>query len=251
MTRPEAPDPVARAVGERAVLEDERDILLSALRDLDEERAAGDLTDADYEQLRDDYTRRAARVLYLLDHDGGLETEPLRVRPRRRRGLLLALALAPALIAVAVVALTAAIGDRGTGDTITGNVSAPDPLTEAAAFARNGDLDGAIERYDRILAADPDNVAALTYKGWLQIVGDDPEGIVSLIDAAELDPTFPDVHAFLALAFARLGRTDTALAELDRLESLDPPPELLRLVDDLRAELTTSNSVSTTSKPAR
>jgi hypothetical protein len=45
------------------VLEEEREFFLRSLRDLDAERAAGDLDELDYQGLRDDYTVRAAQVL--------------------------------------------------------------------------------------------------------------------------------------------------------------------------------------------
>jgi hypothetical protein len=44
-------------------LAEERDFLLSSLRDLDAEHDAGDIDDVDYETLRDDYTVRTAQVL--------------------------------------------------------------------------------------------------------------------------------------------------------------------------------------------
>ena len=43
-----------------AALEEERTFLLTSLRDLDAELAAGDIDRADYDELRDDYTRRTA-----------------------------------------------------------------------------------------------------------------------------------------------------------------------------------------------
>ena len=48
-------------------LEEERDFLLRSLDDLDQERAAGDIDEADYQALHDDYTARAARVLRHLE----------------------------------------------------------------------------------------------------------------------------------------------------------------------------------------
>ncbi len=48
-------------------LEEERDFLLKSLEDLEAERAAGDISEADYVSLRDDYTARAAEVLRALD----------------------------------------------------------------------------------------------------------------------------------------------------------------------------------------
>lgn len=88
-----------------------------------------------------------------------------------------------------------------------------------------------------MLEVDPDNVEALTYKGWLQLQSGDGDGLVTLVDAAEADPEYPDVHFFLAWAFVELGRNDSALASLDRLEALDPPPELDQLAADLRARI--------------
>ncbi len=63
-----------------AALEDERDFLLSSLRDLDAEHDAGDIDDVDYETLRDDYTVRTAEVLRAIER----ARQPL-PRPGRRR----------------------------------------------------------------------------------------------------------------------------------------------------------------------
>lgn len=43
--------------------DEEREFLLRSLRDLDAEFAAGDIDEADYHTLRDDYTARAAALL--------------------------------------------------------------------------------------------------------------------------------------------------------------------------------------------
>lgn len=45
------------------MLEEEREFFLRSLRDLEAERAAGDIDELDYASLRDDYTVRAAEVL--------------------------------------------------------------------------------------------------------------------------------------------------------------------------------------------
>ncbi len=57
---------MARA-GSRRDLEEERDFLLRSISDLDGERAANDLTEADYQRLRDGYTARAAVVMRRLE----------------------------------------------------------------------------------------------------------------------------------------------------------------------------------------
>jgi tetratricopeptide (TPR) repeat protein len=51
-------------------LEEERDFLLRSISDLDRERAANDLTEADYRRLRDGYTARAAEVMRRLEAVG-------------------------------------------------------------------------------------------------------------------------------------------------------------------------------------
>jgi hypothetical protein len=61
-------------------LGEERDFLLSSLRDLEAERDAGDIDDVDFETLRDDYTVRTAQVLRAIERAG----QPMK-RPGRRR----------------------------------------------------------------------------------------------------------------------------------------------------------------------
>src|SRR4051794_18690615 len=58
----DAPAPGLRVLGpdELAALEEQRDFLLGSLRDLDAEHDAGDVDEADYLALKDDYTARAA-----------------------------------------------------------------------------------------------------------------------------------------------------------------------------------------------
>jgi tetratricopeptide (TPR) repeat protein len=64
-----------------AALEEQRDILLKSLRDLEQERAAGEVADDDYAVLKDDYTARAAAVLRTIEAHRG----PSARRPAPRR----------------------------------------------------------------------------------------------------------------------------------------------------------------------
>ncbi len=52
---------------EQLGLEEQRDLLLRSLRDLERERAAGEINDDDYTTLKDDYTARAAAVLRAIE----------------------------------------------------------------------------------------------------------------------------------------------------------------------------------------
>lgn len=220
-----------------AALEEQRDFLLRSLDDLEREHDAGDVDDHDYRSLKDDYTARAARVIRSIEAH---EARAAASRPRRSWGRLLAVGAGVAVFAlVAGILVAQASGRRAGGEGPTGDIreTTRDQLDDAVALAAQGDYEGAIEIHDEVLAEQPDNVEALTYKGWFQLRMGDESGVVTLIDASELDEDFPATHVFLAVAFRDLGRTETALAELDRLDELDPPPEIARMAEGLRAEL--------------
>lgn len=187
----------------RAELDDERSFLLDSLEDLERERAAGDLSDADYEVLRDRYTRRAAEVLRALDggDTGGtgiapdtdrdgmdarragaqagsrLETTSEVVatdaRPRRRRTFLV-VGLLAVVAAVAVAVVAAQSGTRLPGETASGSVSLDRAaqlrrtLAQAETLESEGDAADAVRLYDEVLAQDPTQPDALAQSGWLE-----------------------------------------------------------------------------------
>jgi tetratricopeptide (TPR) repeat protein len=157
-----------------------------------------------------------------------------------------------AFAVLAGVLMAQASGRREADDPLTGEIrqTTRAQLAEALSLAGEGRYDEAIAVYDELLDEQPDNVEALTYRGWAQFLSGDSAGIESLIAAAEADPGYPDTHAFLAIILERAGRTEAALAELDRLDALDPPPMVLQIVAPLRerleAESTASSSTTTT-----
>jgi tetratricopeptide (TPR) repeat protein len=122
----------------------------------------------------------------------------------------------------------------------TGDIrqSATELLNEAGRRTAEGDLDAALELYDEVLADDPDNAEAMTYRGWLlTISGAEEAGLTALLEAATTNPRYPDVHAFLAIVFFRNGLVEQAARELDRLDALDPPPAIRQLTEGLRAQV--------------
>jgi tetratricopeptide (TPR) repeat protein len=253
-----------------AVLREERDFLVRSLDDLRREHEAGDVDDADFLALEDDYTARAARVIRAIEarehpaasasRRGSAGSGTRGGTGRRSRGRLAAIGVGVAAFAVVAGVLVAqAAGRRGEGDTATGSIrEASQPqreatqsqMDEAVSLAADGDYEGAIAVYDEVLADQPDNVEALTFKGWFQFLSGDQSGVVTLIDAVEADPDFPAAHAFLAVAFQRLGRPETALAELDRLDELDPPAEIANMVSGLREELEAEVAAGSTTTTA-
>ncbi|HEX6418749.1 MAG TPA: hypothetical protein VFZ77_09635 [Acidimicrobiales bacterium] len=220
-----------------AALEEERDFLLRSLDDLEREHDAGDIEDDDYETLRDGYTARAARVIRAIEsHQARLAAAR---RPRSRARLLATTAGVVVFAVVAGLLVAQAAGRRDSGDPLTGDIrqSSRVQLADAARLAAEGRYDEAIELTDEVLELQPGHAEALAYKGWYQTLSGDSAGIDSLMAAAEADPDLPDTHAFLAIILHRAGRSDLALAEIERLEALDPPAEMLALVDGLRAEI--------------
>lgn len=201
----------------RAALEDERDHLLASLEDLEREHDAGDLDDADFETLRDDYTARTAAVLRALADDTAgdrpVDARPADVRspdatgsdatgsPRWRGPVVAAVVLLLAIGAGVLVARSS--GQRGAG-TLTGNddtVRARLANCQPLAFS---DPEAGVECYDDLLAESPDNVEALTYQGWALVrSGRIVEGSERFDRVVELDASFPDVHVFRAVVAAR------------------------------------------------
>jgi tetratricopeptide (TPR) repeat protein len=220
-----------------AALEEQRDFLLRSLDDLEREHEAGDVDDHDYQALKDDYTARAARVIRSVEAHEQRMASARRPRSWRRTLLVGGGVVAFALVAGLLVAQAA--GRRDAGEGMTGNVreTTRDQLDQAITLAAQGDYEAAIEIEDQILAEQPDNIEALTYKGWFQWRSGDQTGVVTLIDATEADPDYPATHVFLAVAFRDLGRPESALRELDRLDELDPPPTIAEMADSLRREL--------------
>jgi tetratricopeptide (TPR) repeat protein len=225
---------------------DQREFLLRSLEDLEREHEAGDLDDADYTALKDDYTARAAAALR------AQRTEP--PAPRRRNRGLLVVAGVLAFAGIAGVLVAQASGRRDPGDTASGSVdqSITEKLNEARRCFGEGDADCAIERYDEVIAEQPTNAEAVTYKGWAQYVllGDTDSALTTLIEGATAHPDYPDAHAFLAVLFFRNGLYQQASNELDRLDALDPAPDLLAQIEGLRAQVEAALAAATTSTTA-
>ena len=220
---------------ELVALEEERDHLLASLDDLEREHDAGDLDDADYGALKDDYTTRAAEVLRAIDEHRSLVRGS---RPRMRPGRAAAITAAVLVLAVGAGLLVArSSGQRGAG-TLTGNGdSLREQLATCQPLAFRSPAKG-VSCYQKILDASPDNLDALTYQGWALVRdGNVERGARNLARAVAVDPDYPDARVFRAIVLARAGEasakagnTETARqsfaaasAELDRFYRNDPP----------------------------
>ncbi len=216
--------------GERERLTDEREHLLASLDDLDAERAAGDIDEADFRTLHDDYTARAAQLTRA--RDAGV------VRRRAAAGGSGGRRLAWIGV-VLVVALGAAwamaefSGARGRGETASGEIrqSTTSLLADAAAAFGAGDSERSIELYDEVLDLQPTNVEALTYRGWVKYqLGDTTAAEVDFAEAVAFDPDYADVRVFTAVAALDAGAFEVAAAELDAFDDADPTAIARQLV---------------------
>lgn len=237
---------------ELADLEEQRAFLLRSLADLEAEHDAGDLDDADYEALKDDYTARAAAVLRAVDERKARFAEARPARSPLRLALVVGGVVLLAVVAGLLVARSS--GVRDADDEITGGDSAlatRDQLVECQALAAEGEALESIQCYDTVLEVEPENVEALTYRGWvLVLAGLFDEAQPYFDQAIALDPDYPDVRAFQAVSYARQGRTDEAEAAIEAFEATDPPAAMAQLVEGLRAQLEAGDAAGTAGAPA-
>jgi len=236
---------------ERARLELERDFLLTSLRDLDHELAAGDIDPTDHATLRDSYTARAAEVLRQLSADDVPE-------PTRNSRWPIWAVLAVLVSAAITLLLVGGTEERLPGRTMTGGSgdgSVSSLLVQARSLGMS-DIPQVLDLYAEVLAVEPDNVEALTYFGWFSVLSavrseaDDAStrrlesGLLLLRQATIADSTYADAHCFLGIALFRfLEDADAARPEIDQCLASNPPAEVFELVEGLAAEITAAQEI--------
>lgn len=245
-----------------AELEEQRTFLLRSLVDLEREHAAGDVDDVDYHDLKEGYTVRAAATLRALDQ--GRTTLPQKPAANWTRRLLVMGGLVVCVLAV-WWALATWSAERTPGQEITGL----DPRSEqqqlmaqarAIQFQSPGE---AAELYAQVLAFDPDNVEALTYRGWTLALdavqtggaasgdatadaGDDVvaklrDAVDALRTATDLDPTYPDPKCFLGIVNFRILRQPAAAQPwVEACLAANPPADIRDLVQAMNDEIATT-----------
>lgn len=247
-----------RSEAQRRNLEEERDFLLSSLRDLERERAAGDVDDHDYVELKSSYTARAAEIIRILDTPESVDesadesADVVAVRTSRRgRGRRIMGSLVVLGFAIGLGVFVAhQSGQRLPGQTASGGGA--DSTAKKLAQARQlnfNDPIAAINLYSDVLKVDPDNVEALTYRSWLlALTARDAEqsvrdaavqtAILGLGRATLIDSTYPDAHCFLGIVSFRFANdVATAKDELAKCEAANPPAQVKGFVDSVVAEV--------------
>lgn len=235
-----------------AELEEERRFLLRSLADLEREHDAGDIDDVDYEELRDGYTVRAAATLRAIDD--GRAALPAKPPVNWRRRLIVG-AVVVVVFGVVWWALAASSAQRLPGQQITGldPRSERQQLVSQARAIQFADPLEASRLYGVVLDDDPDDVEALTYRGWtlaLSTVNEADRELVTdrllesvelLVHAAELDESYPDPRCFLGIIqFRFLELPEAAAPYVDACLAADPPADVRGLVEALSAEIDTA-----------
>lgn len=230
-------------------LADERDFLLRSLTDLEAEFAAGDVDEDDYRELRDGYTARAAAVIRALATEEAPQAGRFRLGGRRR---LIAIVVTMALAGGLSWAVASSSGQRLSGQQITG-LDPRDEVSVLLAEARAGSMAdplAAAALYGAVIELDPDNVEALTYRGWtlalaarqesdVDVAGERlSEAVDSLVAAVRADPTYADPLCFLGIIQYRfVGDAESATPLVAACLDADPPAMVLSLMEGIAAEL--------------
>lgn len=285
--------PAKLRAAELADLEEERDFLLASLDDLEREHDAGDLDDDDYTALREDYTARAAAAVRAV-REQRREIAATGRAPGKKR--LIAGIMAALLLAVIAGVLVAQFSGRRTaGQQVSGNVATANgtPAASDAAASVQPDADtqkcmaamaqafggtnggtptgspvGALRCFDAVLKKNPNNVAALTFRGWtgVQLARElsgsraaTPDQLNTIVQSAtanlqkalQLVPTNPTALIFSAYDAYYAGDFDSARGLLARFDALKLPsdPTLSSLVDPLRTALKSSPTGSAPASP--
>lgn len=174
------------------------------------------------------------------------------VATRSRTPRRLATAAAVVLVASGTGLLVARqSGERLAGQSLTGGIE--DSTASLLAQARAStfaDPAAALALYAEVLALDPDQVEALTYRGWLVwLVARDAEdaslrdravaGVLADLERATvLDPAYPDAHCFLGIVrFRHAADAAGAKVALDDCATRNPPSEVRSFVDAIRIEV--------------
>lgn len=247
-------------------LRDEQRFLLSSLKDLDRERQAGDITDDDYEALREDYVARLAALTRRIeavekgttgdgnsDVDGNIDDDRAAGVAAVRRSWTRRILVSVAVLALGVGAgllVAQQSGQRLPGETFTGGIDQSTSNLLATARSLNfADPGKAIETYSEVLKLEPDNVEALTYRSWLlALTAREAEGsikqlalataVADLLRAQSIDGEYPDAHCFLGIVYFRfLEQPKLAKPQVDECARLNPPAEVKAFVGAISDEV--------------
>jgi tetratricopeptide (TPR) repeat protein len=207
-------------------LEEERASLLRTLRELEEERARGELPESAYQSLRSETESRTVSILRALEaRDGAgelssglraLRPSPSedeervgRASPGRRA--LPAILIAVAVLGLSIPLLARAVSSRTSGEPITGNAASSLALLERRVAEHPRDLAARLDLADRYMADGNTAAAAAHY-----------------LVALQVDPRNAEAQAKLGFILYQGGKAEEALRAVNGALAVDPSyPEAL------------------------
>jgi len=140
-----------------------------------------------------------------------------------------------AVIAGIAVAFTSGRRDSdsvATGDPVRG---VAENISRAEQLMSQDNLGEAISAYTKALDAQPANVRALTYRGWLYFQTNDRTRAWADLDAAvKSDSTYPDAHVFRSIMFAQDQKWTDANNEYKAIDLAKAPRDVGQLLAGFR-----------------
>ena len=217
-------------------LANEREFLRQSIGDLEEQRVSGEVDEEDFAVLDSRYRRRLTEVEAAIADltasdmatpgmaipdmgaarqaatDNGPRVLRRRLASRRAR-LVIGIAAAACFVVAATLLAASLAGVRLPGESASGSVSLSsaqqeqETLDRAAILGSEGQAAEAVQLYNQVLQADPNQPDALTYGGWLvRLAGLSSKnrlvlarGDASVARAVKVAPGYPDGHALLGV----------------------------------------------------
>lgn len=228
-------------------LRDEKDFLTRSLSDAESEHSAGDLSDEDFEILKNrDLGRLAVATARLKELDelasSSCDTsDAIPFRSERKRphakSLLIAsvviLLVAGAIVFVAHVTRPRLAGQDSSGSiTLSSAQKIQSQLGQADALVSKGNVKSALEIYHKVLLQDPNEPEALAETGWIEWESGHEINDARLINegksyvekAVKTAPTFYAAHLFLGtILLVQNGEADAAVAQYKLFLAENPP----------------------------
>jgi tetratricopeptide (TPR) repeat protein len=109
-------------------------------------------------------------------------------------------------------------------------------------------FESAVQAYDKALEISPENVQAMTYRGWVlhtialssepSVAADlDRQALEYLDEAIAIDPLYSDARVFRAILERNAGEFGAAKADLDAIDMNAIPMYMIQMVNSLREDV--------------
>lgn len=227
-----APQGAAVISDERGELEERRTVVIASLEEIEADREAGNLSDTDYEELKQRYEREAARVLRQL---GALEESaaaasgaPAAAAAPSARGSRWPTVIAWSAGTIGFAAITwlvmsTALRPRAQDGTITGGVPGQDmPRAAGGGALMPVDMERLAE-LERMVAADSSDVEALVELGRLYLSSQRFNEVARVtLKALSIDAGNPGANTYLGMVLVSINHVKDGLASFDRALETDP-----------------------------